>query len=72
MHPHCMQSSLLRLNGQDSSQPYGQLTSSTLELRAHLNRTKSNQKEVTTPGKHVLCLSIHDHCYDNVRPLEHH
>ena len=36
------------------SQPCKRLTSSTPELRAQLNLTKSTKKEVTTPGKHVL------------------
>ena len=37
-----------------SHQPYGQLTSSTPELRAQLNLTRNHQKKKTTPK--VVCL----------------
>ena len=40
------------------SQPSGQLTCSTPELRAQFQPHQSNQKEVTTPGKHVLLPEV--------------
>ena len=40
------------------SQPSGRLTCSTLELRAQFQPHQSNQKEVTTPVKHVLMPEV--------------
>ena len=47
---------LVRLNGPDSSQPYGRLKLSTPELRGHLNLTNDQKEKSTIPASMSFCL----------------
>ena len=54
MQPQYNAEPLIRLNGQNSSQPYGQLKQTSFELGAQLNLTRVTKKKDTTPERHVL------------------